>query len=108
MDERIKKIKALEKKESKYIIVLVGAELELTKIRTELCKLRIIKTKNGHDIICEVCKNIYSTSKDPNAESKNNRPQCPKCGTRVKRKEPVKRKDVSKRLKKMHRKEKSQ
>lgn len=102
MDERIKKIKALEKKEEKCITQIKDLQLQLAKTESELRTRRIIKTKNGYDIICEVCKNIYSTSKDPNAESKDDRPQCPKCGTRIKRKEPVKRTDVSKRLKKLH------
>lgn len=101
---RLKKINLFEIKETKYITHLQEGEIELSKIQTQLRNLRIVKTKDGWDIICD-CKNEYSSKRDPNAYSKDNRPQCPKCGTRVKRKEPVKRTDVSKRLKKMHKKE---
>lgn len=58
---------------------------EYQKILSTTRKLRIKKIKDGYEILCTgfKCGNKYATSKDPNAELKDDRPQCRDCGTRV-------------------------
>ena len=97
--KRIKKIATLEKKRDAVLLDIQTSQNDVTSLESLIRKVRIgKKIKNEYDIICDTpdCGNVYSTDKDPNAELKDDRPQCKKCGKRVKRKEPVTRKDVSK------------
>lgn len=66
-------------KEKKELIV------EHKKILSATRKFRIKKLKDGFEIICTgyKCGNIYTTTKNPNAELKDDRPQCRNCGIRV-------------------------
>jgi len=62
---------------------------ELQKIFSTTRKLRIKKVKMGYEIVCtgfhgsKKCRNIYTSTKNPDAELKDDRPQCRECGTRM-------------------------
>jgi len=98
LKKRGKEITKLERKRDATFIQIQTLQKDVTSTESLIRKVRIgKKSKDGYyDIICEWCNNVYSTDKNPNAEHKDDRPQCKKCGKRVKRKEPVKREDVSK------------
>ncbi len=64
---------------------IIKIDKDIEEIRLLIRKARIIKitTKNSpftHKIICEGCNVTYSTKKNPNAENKQDRPQCKRCG----------------------------
>ena len=95
--KRVKEIAKLENKRDAKFIQIQTLQKQLTSLEALIRKVRIgKKSKNEYDIMCEWCNNVYSTDKDPNAELKDDRPQCKKCGKRIRRKDPVKRVDVSK------------
>ena len=101
LKKRIKEITKLEKERDSKLTHIETLQKNLTSLESLLRKIRIgKKSKNEYEIICEWCNNVYTTDKDPNAELKDNRPQCKKCGKRVKRKDAVKRGDVSKKWRK--------
>jgi len=58
-------------------------QAEYQEIISDTRKLRIKKIKKGYDIICMGCRNKYTTTKNPDANLKDDRPQCRECGTRV-------------------------
>ncbi len=95
--KRVKEVIKLENKRDAILVNIQTFQQDITSLDSLIRKVRIgKKSKNEYDIICERCNNVYSTDRDPNDKLKDNRPQCKKCGKRVKRKEPVKRPDVSK------------
>ncbi len=101
--KRVKEIAKLEGKRDVILDNIQTFQKDVISLEALIRKVRIgKKSKNEYDIICDTpdCGNVYSTDKDPNAELKDDRPQCKKCGKRVKRKEPVKREDVSKKWRK--------
>jgi len=100
--KRAKEIAKVERKRDSILVQIQTLQKQVTSTESLIRKVRIGKKSKGgyYDVICEWCNNVYSTDKDPNAELKDNRPQCKKCGKRVKRKEPVKREDVSKKWRK--------
>ena len=97
--KRVKEVAKLENKRETTLVQIQTLQKDVTNLDALIRKVRIgKKIKNEFDIICDTpdCGNVYSTDRDPNAELKDDRPQCKKCGKRVKRKDPVKRPDVSK------------
>lgn len=63
----------------------IDLQTEHQKILSSSRKLRIKKVKMGYEIMCTgyKCGNKYATTKNPDAEFKDDRPQCRVCGTRV-------------------------
>ncbi len=63
----------------------IDLQLEHQMILSSTRKLRIKKVKMGYQIMCTgyKCGNKYTTTKNPDAELKDDRPQCRECGTRV-------------------------
>jgi len=76
LEEILDTLAAIEEKKEKL-------QKECQKIISDTRKLRIKKIKKGYEIICMGCRNKYNSTKNPDAELKDDRPQCRECGTRV-------------------------
>lgn len=86
IQKRLSEIAKLENQKEKSQVKLSELEKNVKSLKNTIRKLRIKKTKDGHEILC-YCGKSYTTSKDPNADDKEKRPRCRKC---MKRLEPKK------------------